>query len=331
MFHERKTHMQEFDENTVEGSAETVGNQQEPITGPIPYIPSPEEALGGWWNGFKGLFKRKPKQHATTQAPVPSGEQQPITIVRNPEPEDDFTRQRRAIEQFTEDYLPLGKRILHGAAKFVGYLLPFIAVIAVGGDLGAFYAPGLGVFSSYLLAYGLECGIAALTVMLGGALSSREKSTAHSVKVAFTLLAWVVISSGSALSLYVMAISNMPHTIVGNLFFVVVGWRVASVSMFDIASVVILFWSGKSLQKHLDELAKKQHGVLMLSEAELSMQRAHQQAQLRRREDEAYMQERADSAARMRQIQQAEHDATMRKLLGEGPNDDSNSRRIGRY
>src|SRR5262249_22785819 len=160
--------------------------------------------------------------------------------------------QRRQIEAFSEDYLPWGKRLLLMAARVVGYVLPFLAVVAVGSDLGDFYSPGLGAFSSYILAYGIECAIAGLTIMIGSAASSNERGTAHVVKLGITFICWLTLSAGSALSLYVMAISSMSATITGTLWYVVIGWRVASVACFDIASVCILFWIGKSLARHLE-------------------------------------------------------------------------------
>lgn len=239
---------------------------------------------------------------------IPKSSAPAQTITRAPapvrEPDSDFIRQRQQIEQFSEDYLPLGKRALHSIARFVGYVLPFLAVVAVGSDLGQFYAPGLGAFSSYLLAYGIECAIAALTVMIGSAAASTERGTAHSVKLGVTFLAWLVLSGGSALSLYVMATSVMSSSITGILWYVTIGWRVASVACFDVASVCILFWSGRSLARYLDELSKKMHAITASNEAELNIQRAQQSARLRQQEDAAYMQSRENHEAFTRELQE---------------------------
>src|SRR5438046_10686998 len=92
---------------------------------------------------------------------------------------DDFRRQRRLIETFSEDYLSWADRAKLAAAKFVAFMLPVLAVAAVGTDIGDFFAPALGTFSSYILAYAIEAGIAALTIMLGMAAQKTNEGTGH--------------------------------------------------------------------------------------------------------------------------------------------------------
>lgn len=285
-------------------------DDDEPDTGPVETVQM--RRAGGWKNLLNPLnWIQRGAPHAD-----PPGSLAPVAR-ETPQPEqqpDDFTRQRRAIEQFSEDYMPLGKRILHAAARLVGYVLPFLAVVAVGSDLGAFYAPGLGKFSSYLLSYAIECAIAGLTVVLGTAMASPERSTSHKVKLAITALVWLLCEIGSALSLYVMAVSVMSTSVTGQLFYVTIGWRVASTAVLDLASVAILFWTGKSLQRYLMEMQRKQHAIVALSDAEIDIKRAMQRADLRQQEDAMEMRARELRAAHLLKIDEVRNAAELERL-----------------
>lgn len=260
------------------------------------------------WNPLNWIPRADPQPH--------DDEQEPVTITRRPAPvpENDFTRQRRAIEQFSEDYMPLGKRALHGAARLVGYLLPLLAVLAVGSDLGAFYAPGLGRFSSYLLSFAIESAIAALTIVLGTAAASPERTTAHKVKLGVTAAIWLLCQVGSALSLYVMATSVMSNSIVGPLWYVTIAWRVCSTAALDLASIAILFWAGKSLQRYLSEMRQKTHAIVQLSDAEIDIRRAMQRADLRAKEDEMEMRARELRAAHLLRLDEARNQRELERL-----------------
>lgn len=293
---------QEFDEQTQD--------EQEPTTGPMTAVPMKRR-----WFSLNPLnwAPARPEQADSAPAPQPAVAA-PITQSAPQPPEDEFTKQRRSIEQFSEDYMPFGKRLLHGAAKLVGYVLPFLAVVAVGSDLGSFYAPGLGAFSSYMIAYGVELAIASLTVVLGTAAASPERTTSHKVKLTITSAIWVVASAGSALSLYVMASSKMVPTTTGVLWDVTIGWRVASVAMFDLASVAILFWSGKSLQRFLMEAQKKQHAITAMADAEIDIRRAFQRAELRLQEDAMEMRQRQMRAEHLLRIDEVRNEAELERL-----------------
>jgi hypothetical protein len=247
---------------------------------------------------------------------------------------DDFKRQRKLIETFSEDYLSWADRAKLATAKFVAFMLPVAAVAAVGTDIGAFFAPALGVFSSYTLAYSIEAGIAALTIMLGMAAQKMNEPTSHWVKVGISALVWLVASLASGLVMYLVAVSALPasamHTSLGA---AVILLRTFAVMLIDLISVCILFFRGKSLQKYLHEMSQRSHAITAANEAELGIKRAQETAAMRRREDQQYIegkQRQFDVVSELTEMtNQALLDVARRNLLrspDEGPN-----RRIGRY
>jgi hypothetical protein len=262
-------------------------------------------------------------------------------IVYGPDPQseeteetDDFRRQRRLIETFSEDYLGWSDRAKLAAAKFVAFVLPVLAVAAVGTDIGDFFAPALGTFSSYILAYAIESGIAALTIMLGMAAQRTNEGTGHWVKVGIAAFIWLVASLASGLVMYLIAATALPasvlHTSLGS---AVIFLRTFAVMLIDLISVSILFFRGKSLQKYLHEMSQKSHAIGAINEAELGIQRAQETASMRRQEDQQYLegkQRQFEVVAELTEMtNQALIDVARRNLL-KSPDEGSN-RRIGRY
>src|SRR6266566_3081225 len=244
---------------------------------------------------------------------------------------DDFRRQRRLIETFSEDYLSWSDRAKLAAAKFVAFMLPIAAVAAVGTDIGAFFTPALGEFSSYTLAYSIEAGIAALTIMLGMAAQKTNEGTGHWVKVGIAAFVWLVASLASGLVMYVIAGAALPASVLHtNLGSAVIFLRTGAVMLIDGISVCILFFRGKSLQKYLHEMSQKSHAITATNEAELAIKRAQETAEMRQREDQQYLegkQRQFEVVAELTEMtNQALLDVARRNLL-KSP-DEGNNRRI---
>lgn len=312
---------QENQENIVEADAEV--KEVEPDTGELPRI------------SLFGRLKhaRDNARHSKANAkPERDNCRADNQTIAEEEESDDFKRQRRLIESFSEDYLGLMDRIKLTAAKVVALLLPVIAVAAVGTDIGAFFAQALGAFSSYTLSYGIESGIAALTIMLGMALQKTSEGPGHWIRVAVAALVWLVASLASGLVMYVIAVANMPiHPT--SFYYTVIGLRTFAVMLLDLMSVCVLFFRGKSLQKFLHEQAQKGHAIQAVNESELAITRAQEQAKIRKQEDEQYIEGKKRSAEVVIELQEMTNQAILemarRNLLK--PPDDGNNRRIGRY
>src|SRR5438874_8133421 len=74
-----------------------------------------------------------------------------------------FERQRRMIDSFDEDYADRWDKIKLFAAKVVALVLPLIAVLAIGEELGKYFTRyGGGTWSQTWIAYAGEAALAAL-------------------------------------------------------------------------------------------------------------------------------------------------------------------------
>lgn len=250
------------------------------------------------------------------------------------QPVDDFTRNRALIESFSEDYLSMADKAKLFIVKLVAFALPLLAVAAVGTDIGHYFAEALGAFSSYLLAYGVEAGLAGLTLMLGMALQRSSEERAHWVKVGIAGAVWLIASLASGAVMYIIALTALPATLAhSKLGLAVIGLRTGAVMLLDLMSVCILFFRGKSLQRHLADMALKSHAIAETNEAELDIQRAQETAQRRREEDAQYMEDKRRSQALVSEVQGMMGEALLshaRQNLLKGPEDGTN-RRVGRY
>jgi hypothetical protein len=247
---------------------------------------------------------------------------------------DDFRRQRRLIESFSEDYLSWPDKAKLALVKIVAFALPVVAILAVGTDVGAFFAPALGAFSSYLLAYAIESGIAASTIMLGMALSRPGEGKAFWWKVATLAAVWLIASLASGAVMFLISLQALPAGAhLTGLAGAVIALRTAAVMLLDLMSVAILFFRGKSLQRHLSDLALKSHAILAVNESELTIQRAQEQAEMRRKEDEQYLEGKRRAAEVVNELQELTNQALLdvaRRNLLRGPEEGTN-RRMGRY
>jgi hypothetical protein len=266
--------------------------------------------------------KRVPVDPQAGSVPIPGAGTQP----------DDFKRRRSLIESFSEDYLGWADRCKLAIVKFVAFALPIAAVLAVGTDIGAFFANALGPFSSYLLSFSIEAGIAGLTLMLGSAAQKTNESIGHWVKFSIAAFVWFVASLASGLVMYMIAITAIPvaHS---SFYYAIIGLRTGAVMLIDMTSVCILFFRGKSLQRHLHEMSQKSQAILAVNESELAIQRAQEQAHMRQLEDEQYIEAKrrqSEVVAELTEmVNQSLVDGARQNLL-KAPNEGSN-RRIGRY
>src|SRR2546421_10853473 len=73
-----------------------------------------------------------------------------------------FERQRKQIDSFDEDYADRWDRVKLWTAKIVALVLPIIAVVAIGDELGRYFTRyGGSTWSQYWIAYAGEAALAA--------------------------------------------------------------------------------------------------------------------------------------------------------------------------
>src|SRR5260370_4772614 len=200
-----------------------------------------------------------------------------------------FERQRAQIDTFDEDYADRWDKVKLLAAKIVALILPIVAVLAIGDELGKYFSQFTGgSFTSSLIAYAGEAALAALTYILGSIVGRNEKSVAHYIKFSITFVIWLLFILASAWGQWAVASAALPASPKSGL--VIAIWlRIGMACMLDAASVAIMFWRGKSLTKYLAQLNQKATATIQVNEAELTIERAQSAAATRRKEDELYL------------------------------------------
>src|SRR5947207_14385911 len=160
-----------------------------------------------------------------------------------------FERQRKQIDSFDEDYADRWDRVKLFAAKIVALVLPIIAVLAIGDELGKYFSRYAGgTWSQVWIAYAGEAALAALTYILGSMFGRSEKSVGHYIKMTVTGLIWLLLILASAWGQWAVAESALPvHPDTG--LIIAIWLRIGMACMLDAASVAIMFWRGKSLTK----------------------------------------------------------------------------------
>jgi hypothetical protein len=239
------------------------------------------------------------------------------------EPEDlstlpAFERQRKIVESFQEDALELADRIKLKAAKIASIILPVIAVYAIGGELGQYFAGGTAfswgasqwVQSQYLIAYAGEFALAVLTYALGHAVAQRESGTAHAVKLTITFVIWFLFLAASAAGQWYVALATLHPT---PQMETAIAIRIGMACSLDIASVCLMWWRGKSLAKFLEQQAKKAESIRAVNESELAIQAAQEAAERRRREDEEYLNAKRNHNQMIIKIQELQNAALVRQ------------------
>ncbi len=232
-----------------------------------------------------------PENQDGDQADEPTRTTGPLPRVHTIQPSrvSHFERQRRQIDSFDEDYADRWDKIKLWAAKVVALILPIIAVVAIGDELGRYfsrYAGGSG--AQVLIAYAGEAALAALTYILGSMFGRSEKSVGHYIKMSVTGLIWLLLILASAWGQWAVAADALPvHASTGLL--VAIWLRIGMACMLDAASVALMWWRGKSLTKYLSQLQQKADATIRVNEAELTIQRAQAAAEQRQKEDELYL------------------------------------------
>lgn len=220
-----------------------------------------------------------------------------------------FERQRQQIDSFDEDYADRWDKVKLMAAKIVALVLPVIAVLAIGQEIGKYFSQFTGsTFTSYLIAYAGEAALAALTYILGSIVGRNEKSISHYIKFGITFVVWLLFIAASAWGQWAVAESALPaHPDTG---LVVAIWlRIGMACMLDAASVAIMFWRGKSLTKYLTQLQQKAAATIQVNEAELAIERAQAAAEQRKKEDELYLRGKEQAQAVVMRVQELQGEA----------------------
>jgi hypothetical protein len=222
-----------------------------------------------------------------------------------------FERQRKLIDSFQEDRLELADKIKLQAAKLASIILPIIAVYAIGGELGQYFAGG-AVFSwaasdwikgQYLIAYAGEFALAVLTYVLGHAAAQKGEGTSHYIKLTITATIWALFLFASAAGQWYVAIAILSPS---PSMKTAIAIRVAMSCSLDVAAVCLMWWRGATLAKFLAAQMKKAESIRAVNESELSIEAAQGAAERRRKEDEQYQESkrrREDVIIRLEELQ----------------------------
>jgi hypothetical protein len=220
-----------------------------------------------------------------------------------------FERQRALIDAFDEDYADRWDKVKLFAAKLVALVLPVIAVLAIGDELGTYFSRFSGGTSSQvLIAYAGEAALAALTYILGSIFGRNEKSIGHYVKLAITFGVWLLLILASAWGQWAVAASSLSaHA--GIDLKVAIWLRIGMACMLDATSVAIMFWRGKSLSKYLAQQQQKANATIQVNEAELTIQRAQAAAVQREKEDALYLKGKEQAQNVVMRVQELQGEA----------------------
>lgn len=235
-------------------------------------------------------------------------------------------KQRKLIDGFHEDQLDWADRWKLKAAKAVAVVLPLIAVYAIGGELGQYFAGNVGfswgnqwVMSQYIIGYAGEAALAAMTYVLGHAFTQKAEGSGHAVKLFVTALVWFVFLAASAAGQWYVAVATLHPSASMQLAIQI---RIGMACSLDIASVCLMWWRGRSLGHFLEQQQKKVEAIRAVNESELAIQAAQDAAARRRAEDEEYQRAKNLHNQMVVKIQEMQTAAMVRQaeqnLLGGG-------------
>ena len=257
-----------------------LNTQPPPATAPPPPNASPNTGpLDGAWTWFTNLFSGFGRSD-TTNTSSPTTAQPPSKQGPPPKERSAIEKMRDSVAEMDEDYKGIGDRVLGLFMQIVGYVGPFVIVVGVGTDLGKFYAPVWGDFSSLLIAYVLECVIAGCTIAMGRAFEEISSGKTSWGKVIGTIFVWLVLNLSSAVGLYWQAKSGgLFRNDDGATLQLIV--RVSAIALSDLGCSIVLMWKGKSLQRHIDSIKKRASAITELADAQRSTDEADKNAMLR--------------------------------------------------
>ncbi len=239
-----------------------------------------------------------------------------------------FERQRKLIDSFDEDHLERPDKIKLWVAKWASIVLPVIAVWAIGGELGQYFAGGAlfswvnnWVMSQYLIAYAGEVALAVLTYSLGHAAGQKDNGSAYKVKIGITTGVWLLFLAASAAGQWYVAVATLHPS---QSMQTAIAIRVGMSCSLDIAAVCLMWWRGKTLAKFLESQMKRAEAIRAVNESELAIEAAQGLADRRRKEDEQYQESkrrREDVIIKLEELQgQALISQAERLLLPGGGN-----------
>ncbi|HEY0754246.1 MAG TPA: hypothetical protein VGD98_09810 [Ktedonobacteraceae bacterium] len=239
-----------------------------------------------------------------------------------------FERQRKLIDSFDEDHLERPDKIKLWIAKWASIVLPVIAVWAIGGELGQYFAGGQlfswtdnWAMSQYLIAYAGEVALAVLTYSLGHAAGQKDNGSSYKVKMSITTGVWLLFLAASAAGQWYVAVATLHPS---QSMQTAIAIRVGMSCSLDIAAVCLMWWRGKTLAKFLESQMKRAEAIRAVNESELTIEAAQGLADRRRKEDEQYQESkkrREDVIIRLEELQgQALISQAERLLLPGGGN-----------
>jgi hypothetical protein len=261
--------------------------------------------------------------------PTSGGAVAPSAMVRS----SHFERQRALIDSFDEDFADRWDKVKLMAAKIVALVLPMIAVLAIGDELGKYFSRfSGGTGAQVLIAYAGETALAALTYILGSIFGRNEQSVSHYLKLAITFVIWLGFILASAWGQWAVAASSL-SPVAGTDLKIAIWLRIGMACMLDAASVAIMFWRGKSLTKFLAQQQHKANATIQVNESELTIERAQAAAQTRRREDELYLRGKEQAQEVVLRVQELQGQALIEQAraalqLPEGHRDRENGRKL---
>lgn len=258
--------------------------------------------------GFIGNVKARVKRWADgapDETPVLQGEidDEPITqpSIMTPgasAPASHFEASRALIDSFDEDKEGAIDRFKRFFALAIAVVMPLIAIVAVSNEVGLYFSGGRAftfsdawTVSMYGLAWACEAVLAALTYAMGALLQRKTLDRGNWTRFAFLLLLWLLFDIGSGLAQWVIAVQvlHASDTWTVRMIFL----RVAMVSLLDLACVVIFAaFRGKSLKKFLDTQRQKAEAIRAINDSELEIERAQQEAVMRRDAERQYLEGR---------------------------------------
>jgi hypothetical protein len=200
--------------------------------------------------------------------------------------QDPVARYRQKIEEFEADKeAPIGK-LIRGFFVGVAYVAPVLCALLLGWEFGEVFGRGEFFFSLSLHALSLLGEIIIAGLALGAAHSLRRLASDRRQMLPRLLLCsllFCLAASGSAFALWwLLATSERIPSVV--LFF-----RVLIPLIVEIGSIaVISTLDFESLDSFLAALHRKAEAIQRLSEAELRLRSAEQEATNRQREYEEY-------------------------------------------
>lgn len=281
--------------------------------------------LKGAWNAAFGSSSTP----TAVVAPPVSGPGSPTTGPLDPHAAS-VARVRERVESFEEDKEPPLGAVVLGIVHVACYVGPLVLAVFVARILADILSgPGVDYTSILVI-----CIIAEL-VQAGCALALPRGIIAWKrdpVKKAITLVGGVVFAvlvAASVLAQYVALSEGRALTTFTQVMIVL---RAAIPVVADIgATVVLVLLRKKTLQRFLDDAEKKEEAIVKVSMAELRLQEVEQEAAMREREREQYLEGKDRMNTLIVRLQEVQNAAIIRIVeeAADGGRGNGGNRRLG--